>query len=162
MTESQGPEDQEGPPLIRMILGEGSPSDLLSEQVTRLDATPEPDPDLCLEVGCGDLESLLGRHESELWPEVERLARENPRFRRALSSVWAYDSPMFSRREALLAELGEATEITLRFTVQPEDFSPDPQLSWRALETDARLSPNRLAEVLRSIANSVENSPPEA
>lgn len=84
-----------------------NPSDLLRELIDRLNATDEPDDDLILEVGVGDLENLLRHHEVELWPEIERAARSDQRFRRALCSVWAYDSPQFESREALLAELGE-------------------------------------------------------
>ena len=53
----------------------------------------------------GELENLLRHHEEELWPEIERLARENVRFRRALSAAWAYDSPVFEQRNELLEEL---------------------------------------------------------
>jgi hypothetical protein len=56
----------------------------------------------------GPLEPFFHQgHEEDLWPEVERLAREEPVFRRALRQCWAYESPMFVRRERLLEELGE-------------------------------------------------------
>lgn len=56
----------------------------------------------------GPLESFFHQgHEEELWPEVERLAREDPVFRRALRHCWAFESPMFERRERLLVELAE-------------------------------------------------------
>jgi len=82
-----------------------TPEQLLGGLVELLHSTPEIDEDLCREVGVGNLESLLRDHEVELWPKVEALAREDVRFRIALSSVWAYDSPAFARREALLREL---------------------------------------------------------
>lgn len=94
----------------------------LDQIVARLHSTPEPDPELILDVGCGVLESLLFEHEEELWPTIERLAREDVRFRRALAAVWAYDSPAFERREALLAELGEFQTVAVSFVVQAEDF----------------------------------------
>jgi hypothetical protein len=66
------------------------------------------DADFVSMMGVGPLESLFHQgHGEALWPEVERLARTDPLFRRALRSVWAYDSPEFDRREALLAELPE-------------------------------------------------------
>jgi hypothetical protein len=71
--------------LMDLILGRVTPADMLAELTKVLNSTDEPDPDLCTEVGCGDLESLLRDHESALWPEVERLARTDARFRRALS-----------------------------------------------------------------------------
>lgn len=59
-------------------------------------------------MGVGPLESLLHQGHGELlWPELERLARADPLFRRARRSTWAYDSPEYDRREALLAELPE-------------------------------------------------------
>jgi hypothetical protein len=59
-------------------------------------------------VGCGPLESLLHQgHGDLLWPEIERLARSDELFRRALENVWAYDSPEYERRERLLAELSD-------------------------------------------------------
>jgi catechol 2,3-dioxygenase-like lactoylglutathione lyase family enzyme len=124
----------------------------LEELVAELHVTPEPDVDLILDVGCGDLENLLRDHEVELWPRIEALARADVRFRRALASVWAYESPALKQRAALLAELGETTEITVGFTVAPNDFSDDPPLSWRAYKSDATVPKARLATVLRSIA----------
>jgi hypothetical protein len=112
--------------------------------------------DLCRDVGGGDLESLLVRHEEELWPQIEELARSDVRFRRALSSVWAYDSPVFERRTVLLEELGEARTVAVRFVVEPRDFSDEPPLEWRAVDIEGRVSGHRLAEVLRGIADWLE------
>ena len=94
------------PFLGRLVLGGASPEELLSNLVDDLHATPELDRELCGRIGAGNLESLLRHHEDELWPEVERLAREDERFRLALAMVWAYDSARAEDREALLAELG--------------------------------------------------------
>lgn len=153
--------DEATPPfLVRLHADKTSPHDLLMEVVNLLDSTPEPDPDLCRDIGSGDLESLMMVHEEGLWPEVEQLARSNARFRRALSNVWAYDSPKFGQRAALLEELGEYREVTIRFTIAPEDFSTDPPLSWRALDVPSDLSSPRLAEVLRRIADHLDGAPP--
>ena len=92
---------------VRFIAGITDVGDALDEIVALLHSTEDPDPELMLDVGCGVLESLLFEHEEELWPKIERLARDDVRFREALAAVWAYDSPAFERREALLAELGE-------------------------------------------------------
>jgi hypothetical protein len=148
--------------LPDMTLGRASPADLLARLVGALNESEQPDQWLCSEIGGGDLESLLRDNETELWPAVERLARTDVRFRRALSSVWAYDSPEFERREALLAELGEQREITVRFTVAPEDFSTDPALSWRAFEADGNITNRRLAGVLRELADWLDRRVPEA
>jgi len=139
--------------LIDLFLQRASPRQLLGRLVERLHETPEPDPERCLDVGCGDLETLLRDHETELWPEVEGLARSDIRFRRALAAVWAYDSERYEARTALLDELGERREITVRFTVAPEDFSSDPELSWRAFDSEGSISKDRLAEVLRRLAD---------
>ncbi len=72
---------------------------LLDDLVARLDGTREPDADLSSEIGCGDLQEFIRTNGLRLWPRVEQLARANVRFRRALRSVWAYDSPEFERRE---------------------------------------------------------------
>jgi len=148
--------------LPDLILGRMAPPDMLAALVRVLHSTDQPDADLCSQVGCGDLESLLRDHETALWPEVERLARTDLRFRRALSSVWAYDSPQFAHREALLAELGEHCEVAVRFTVQPDDFSTDPPLSWRSFEAEGNVTNRRLAETLRSLAEWLDKAPPEA
>jgi len=146
------------PFLADRILGHATPAELLARLVERLHEPTEPDPELCMDIGAGNLESLLRHHEAELWPEIERLARTDIRFRRALSGVWAYDSPQFEQRVALLAELGEAREITVRFTVEPDDFSADPKLSWRAFESEGAISRRRLAEVLRQVADWLPSS----
>ena len=67
--------------------------------------------------------------EDELWPQIERLARGDVRFRRALSHVWAYESPEFDRRERLLEELGESVPVTLRFVAYPGDFADPPTMA---------------------------------
>lgn len=68
--------------------------------VDDLHASGDPD-ELALDIGCGPLESLfIHGHEEALWPDIERTARADPIFRRALRAVWAYDSPMFDQREA--------------------------------------------------------------
>ena len=164
MPERDEPSEWEpgGSLLPDLILNRISPNEALAHLVEVLHATDEPDPDLCLEVGCGDLESVLANHETELWDEIERLARTDPRFRRALSSVWAYDSAQFNRREALLAELGEHREITVRFTVTPDDFAPDPALSWRAFEAEGGITNRRLAEMLRRLAEWLDRQPPDS
>lgn len=109
------------------------------------------------EVGCGDLEDLFhAGHEKELWPEIERLARADPIFRRALRAAWAYDSPMFERREALLQELGEWRTTWVRFVVAPEFIGRDTPLSWRAVELEGSVRGSDLAKLLRSIADWAE------
>lgn len=148
--------------LPDLLLGRMAASDMLIELVRVLHTTDEPDPGLCSEVGCGDLEGLLRDHETELWPAVENLARTDLRFRRALASVWAYDSAQFDRRSALLADLGEVREVVVRFTVEPEDFSADPQLSWRAFEAEGIVTNRRLSETLRSVAEWLDRKPPDA
>lgn len=121
--------------------------------VERLHSTAEPDPDLVREVGAGVLENLIRDHGEALWPEIERLARADPIFRRALASVWAYDSPEFGRREALLAELGEHSSVMVRFVVEPEDFSPVGRLNWRAVEIQGEPPGGQLSRLLREIAD---------
>lgn len=44
-------------------------------------------------IGCGHLETLLGRHSGKVISEVERLARESPAFRECLSHVWQHGMP---------------------------------------------------------------------
>ncbi len=147
-------------PFLMRLHGETmAPIELLLELVESLNSTPIPDPDLCRETGCGPLESLLMVQEDQLWSEIEHLARTDRRFRRALASVWAYRSPRYEQRSALLAELGEVRELTIRFTVRPKDFSNDPPLSWHAAETPDGVRPGRLADVLRQIADWLDDSP---
>jgi hypothetical protein len=62
---------------------------------------------------------------------------------------------------AVLAELGEHREITVRFTVEPDDFSADPPLSWRAVEIEGRITNQRLAETLRGLADWLERQTPD-
>ena len=84
------------------------PENTLRDIVSELNSQPEPSEKAISMIGIGPLESLLHLGVGDrLWPEIERLARSDPRFRRALSYVWAYDSPEFERREQLLEELGE-------------------------------------------------------
>lgn len=61
-------------------------------------------------IGVGPLENLFhDGFEDWLWPDIERHARSDPKFRRALASSWAYRSSRFNDRRDLLAELGEPT-----------------------------------------------------
>ena len=129
------------------------PEDVLAELVDRLHATEEPDFEVISDVGCGELENLIRGHGVELWPEVERLARADPVFRRALRSVWAYDSPEFERRDQLLGELGEHWPVLVRFVVQPDDFLPEPRVSWRAVQIEGEPPAGQLGRLLREIAD---------
>jgi len=145
--------------LTDRMLREGGPPHKLSadEFLTRIvaivNATAEPNEDLLSWVGCGELENLIRNAGEELWPRIEKLARKDVRFRRALRSVWAYDSPEFDRRQALLADLGEFRTTWVRFVVEPTDLSESPGLSWRAVELEGSVSRRQLAPLLRSIAD---------
>jgi hypothetical protein len=74
---------------------------LLAEVIAGLDDESV----ICL-VGAGDLENLVGRHGVSLWSEIDAAARASRKFAIALSCVWAWDSPVSDRLDALLAELG--------------------------------------------------------
>jgi hypothetical protein len=41
-------------------------------------------------IGCGNLESLLGKHDRRIIGTVEQLARESTAFRECLSNVWRH------------------------------------------------------------------------
>lgn len=133
------------------------PIEWLEWYVTVLHEADDPD-GAALDLGCGELESLLHAHEDELWPEVERLARADPVFRRALSSVWAYHSPRYEQRSALLEELGEWRSTWIRFVVEPTKIGQDSPLSWRAVELEGSVSKPDLAVLLRSLADWCERS----
>lgn len=130
-----------------------SPAEFLERIVAVINSTPEPDEELVRWVGCGDLENLVRDDGVELWEQIERLARSDARFRRALSYVWAYDSPEYERRHALLGELGEFRSTWVRFVVEPTDMSDKPGLSWRAIELEGSVTKEQLAPLLRSIAD---------
>lgn len=130
----------------------------LAEIVDELDAAEdEAIDDLCGRIGAGRLERVLRKNETELWDVIESLARSNPRFRRALSSVWAYGSPMFDRREALLAELGESRSLRIEATLYSRTLA-DPQrnLLWRGISFSPRIDFQELAILLRSMADWAE------
>lgn len=141
--------------LTERMLGEAeySAEDFLERLVVILNSTPEPNDELMSWIGCGDLENLIREDGVELWPQVEQLAREDVRFRRALRSVWAYDSPEFERRQALLEELGEFRTTWVRFVVEPNDLTGNPGFSWRAIELEGSVPKRQLAPLLRSIAD---------
>ena len=91
-----------------------SPADFLGDPEARLKRVESLLQDLNLDedaeeigrIGVGPLEVLFHQgHEDRLWPEIERLARSEPRFRRALASTWAYESSRYDDRQALLSEL---------------------------------------------------------
>jgi hypothetical protein len=128
----------------------------LDAVVDSLRSGPEPDDELILEVGCGPLESLVRGHGIELWPRIEQLARDDSRFRRALSHVWAYESPEFDRRQQLLEELGEFWSVAVRFVAYPTDFQDPPSIGWRAWEVVPDIPPGQLPGILRAIADSIE------
>jgi len=101
---------------------------------------------------------MLFEHEAELWPELEQLAREDVRFRRAYASVWAADSPLFERRMELLHELGESPAFSVSFIGVLEDFSSPPLLGWRAVHVDGDVDvdDHQLARILREIGSWAE------
>ena len=144
---------------IETPLGGSSPDETLDAIITALHSTPEPDFDLIMEVGSGPLEALFHQgHEAPLWTRIERLARNDLRFRRALSVSWAYDSPMLERRDALLDELGERRAVTVRFVAEPHTFDDADGFEWRALEVDGVGEGSSLAQTLRAIADVIDRS----
>jgi hypothetical protein len=136
-----------------------TPADHLNSLVERLNATPEPDADLILDIGCGELENLIRDHEAELWPEIEDLARTDIRFRRAFGSAWAYDSPEYERRQWLLKELGEFSPASVHFILQREDFLPNSLVSWRAVRIEGEPAAGQLSRILREIADWYDREP---
>ena len=137
-------------------------NDHLRALVEQLHSTDEPDVDLISAVGCGPLEDLISEAGEELWPEVERLARTDRLFRRALSSVWAYDSPEFEQRNQLLRELGEWWPVSVRFVVEPQDLLSESRVSWRAVEIDGGVPAGQLSRLLREIADWYDREPNQA
>ncbi|HEY7136563.1 MAG TPA: hypothetical protein VIB48_16035 [Acidimicrobiia bacterium] len=146
--------------FMEMMAGRISPDAALDSIVDSLHSTPEPDEELIDELGVGPLESLLRAHEQELWPRVERLARDDIRFRRALRGVWAYDSPYFERRDALLEELGESEATCVRFVVERSGFGQAEELDWRAVEVEGTVDDVQLATLFRDIADWLERERP--
>lgn len=82
-----------------------TPDEILDHIVRRLHEPAQLDEDLCVLIGCGELENLISAHEDEIWLRVVEQATIDLRFRRVLSHSWAYDSPHWDERVALLAEL---------------------------------------------------------
>jgi uncharacterized protein DUF6869 len=154
-TAGMSPEDDEpdmDPLLEAVIMDRAEPNELLEDILRALHAADDPER-IVGSVGAGPLETLIEHHGEALWPEIERLARADPVFRRSLRSVWAYDSPEFERRDQLLRELGEHWPVAVRFVVQPEDFLPEPRVSWRAIEVEGEVPADQLSRLLREIAD---------
>lgn len=141
------------------MLGDSTADEVLDAIVAELHAPKEPDAQLCLRIGAGDLEWLIRYHGEALWPRVQVLAREDSRFRMALSAVWAYESVEYERRAALLEELGQHWTISVSFVVERRDFSDPPRLSWRAVDIDGGTG-GQLPRMLREIADWYESERP--
>ena len=131
-------------------------SDELAALVAELNSSAEPEMELISWIGVGELENLIRAHGVELWPQVEQLARTDLRFREALNCVWAYDSPEFERRTALLEELGVFSTETVEFVAERDGFGGTGDLGWRAFEHKGRLSDPDLAALLRQLADWLE------
>lgn len=56
-------------------------------------------------VGAGPLEALIRYHGDRFIDQIESAARQDEKFRFALSCVWASDSPVGPRLETLLRSL---------------------------------------------------------
>ena len=97
------------PFLAELWLGPSTPHELLRSLVDALHSTRSIDRELCGQIGAGNLESLRRDHEEELWLEVEHLARSDDRFRCALQTVVAANSPMYRERCDLLDELAASS-----------------------------------------------------
>ena len=77
-------------------------------------------------------------------------------FRRALAAVWAFDSPRYRDREALLEELGEFRKVTLRIVVEPRTFNPADGVEWRSFNVEGLREQPHLAGLLRGIADQLD------
>ena len=86
------------------------------DRLTRVERKLAPlvdgqDDDEIMMIGIGPLETLFHQgHEDLLWPRIERLARSDEKFRRALKACWAFESPRFDDRRRLLEELAKPPE----------------------------------------------------
>lgn len=58
-------------------------------------------------VGAGPLEDLVHYHGAAFIDRIERAARNDTNFRVALSCVWAWESPVRPRIEAVLSASSE-------------------------------------------------------
>jgi hypothetical protein len=97
-------------PLDIEAIADDDPHATLAQVVEELHG--DLDADGVMMVGVGPLESLLHQgHGEELWPELARLIRTDKIFRQALRATWAYSSPEYERREALLAAFAEEDGI---------------------------------------------------
>jgi hypothetical protein len=93
--------------FMEALIGD-DPEATLHDIVVELHSNSDPSEHFVMMIGIGPLETLLHQGHGELlWPQMEKLARDDPLFRRALASAWAYDSPEYERRRQLLVELGE-------------------------------------------------------
>jgi hypothetical protein len=139
-----------------------TPEEELDAIVASINSSPEPDFVAIEEAGAGPLETLfLFGHEEALWHHIERLAREDERFRRALSVVWAFDSPLYERRQQLLRELGEHRPVTVRLTLVPRTFDDTDGFTWRDFEVEGVPERPHLAAILRGIAAHLDEPPYE-
>ncbi len=86
-------------------------------------------------------------HEKRLRPEIERLARADPVFRRRREPAGHTTLLMFERREALLQELGEWRTIWVRFVVDPKFIGYDMPLSWTTVEVEGSVEGSVLAKL---------------
>lgn len=64
------------------------------------DCAPDPTDEALACLGAGPIEDLLARHAARFIDEIDRAARTNERFRRALRSTWFSESidPSIARR----------------------------------------------------------------
>jgi hypothetical protein len=91
-----------------------TPDEILDHVIRRLHEPTVLDEELCSLLGCGELENLIRAHEDEIWLRIVEQATIDRRFRLALSCSWAFDSPHFAERCALLEELAAAPPISRR------------------------------------------------
>jgi hypothetical protein len=143
-----------------MLRPGADPRGALAEVVNMVEAADPADDNALGMIGAGPLESLLIHHEDDLWDEVEQIARSNPRFLRALRSVWNYPSPRFEQRQQLLVELNEWRQVDLSLVAYDQSFDGS-GWTYRALKHDSSLSARDLACVLREVAADLEDPPQE-
>ena len=109
-------------------------------------------------MGAGELEDLLQDYEDQLWPEVVRLAENDTTFRHALAAVWAYQSPRFPDRVALLTGLGTFRKVHVEFIIfSSADEDDGGGSGWGDLVVEGNVSHMQLSAVLRRIANRLES-----
>ena len=137
----------------RLVLRQLDAASALNEVISMIRDLSAEDSIELRDIAVRALAPVLSRAQASEWFRIEKEARSDSRFLRALAFAHEHAFSARERAAALLNELGERRPVQINFFVYPSGFGVEGQYDWSGLDIETQVNRFDLAALLRSIAH---------